>query len=255
MSTNLFFIKRGHFRPLFLFFVFSTQLTVNIQYKFLRWQDSNCGLLELEATTLPTEPPTTAWYLNIASRKAESFFPKKWSRYMYLPTYLWHVLFRNQHLFITTALGGNKRAELFIPLSSRNPRSDSSQLFFQQSLGRITAKSLSAPPVLYLPLPLFTYPYLLPFPPSLSLTPLSIYVTFSSLSLFTSLIPTPFISRFTYHYPSLCLLLSISLSPCLLSPLTILLSISIVLCLTEVSLSLRSWSLSLRVSGLYLLET
>ena len=175
--------------------------------------------------------------------------------YMCLFTYLRHVLFRNQHLFITTALGGNKRAELFIPLSSRNPRSDSSQLFSRQSHGRITAKSLSAPPVLYLPLPLFTSPYLLPFPPSLSLTPLSIYVTFSFLSLFTSLIPTPFISRFTYHYPSLCLLLSISLSPCLLSPLTILLSISIVLCLTEVSLSLRSLSLSLRVLGLYLLDS
>ena len=51
----------GHFRPLFFIFVFSIQLTVNIQIlkiqNFCRWLDSNCGPLKLEVTALPTEPP------------------------------------------------------------------------------------------------------------------------------------------------------------------------------------------------------
>ena len=43
----------------FLFSYFSIQLTVNAQHKFCRWLDLNCGPLESEATTLPTEPQTT----------------------------------------------------------------------------------------------------------------------------------------------------------------------------------------------------
>ena len=44
--------------PCFFFsiFVFSTQLTVNVQYNFCQWLDSNHRPLELEVTTLPTEP-------------------------------------------------------------------------------------------------------------------------------------------------------------------------------------------------------
>ena len=43
---------------LFLFiFVFSmVQSTINVQYKFRRWRDLNCGPLVSEATALPTEP-------------------------------------------------------------------------------------------------------------------------------------------------------------------------------------------------------
>ena len=55
----------GHSRPLFLYFVFSIQLTVHIvQYKFCRRLDSNHGPLVLEATALPTEPqplPKVVW--------------------------------------------------------------------------------------------------------------------------------------------------------------------------------------------------
>ena len=55
----------GHSRPLFLYFVFSIQLTVHIvQYKFCRQLDSNHGPLVLEATALPTEPqplPKVVW--------------------------------------------------------------------------------------------------------------------------------------------------------------------------------------------------
>ena len=36
-------------------FVFSLQLSVNVQHKFCRWLDPNRGLLELEATALPTQ--------------------------------------------------------------------------------------------------------------------------------------------------------------------------------------------------------
>ena len=43
-------------RPLFSFvFIFSIQLTVNVQCKGCRWLDSNRGPLELKATALPTE--------------------------------------------------------------------------------------------------------------------------------------------------------------------------------------------------------
>ena len=39
--------KIGHSWPLFsLLFVFSIELTLNIQYKFCQWLDSNCGPLE-----------------------------------------------------------------------------------------------------------------------------------------------------------------------------------------------------------------
>ena len=47
----------GHSRPFLIIFVFSIQLTVNIQYNFLRWLDSNCGPLESKVTALPTESP------------------------------------------------------------------------------------------------------------------------------------------------------------------------------------------------------
>ena len=40
----------------FLIFIFSKQLTVNVQYIFCRWLDPNCGPLILEVTALPTEP-------------------------------------------------------------------------------------------------------------------------------------------------------------------------------------------------------
>ena len=36
-------------------FLFSVQFTENIQYYFFLWLDSNCGPLESEATTQPTE--------------------------------------------------------------------------------------------------------------------------------------------------------------------------------------------------------
>ena len=43
-------------RPLFSFvFIFSIQLTVNVQCKCCQWLDSNRGPLELKATALPTE--------------------------------------------------------------------------------------------------------------------------------------------------------------------------------------------------------
>ena len=46
----------GHFPASFFFiFVFSIQLWVNIQCKFCGWLDSNSGLQESEATSLPTE--------------------------------------------------------------------------------------------------------------------------------------------------------------------------------------------------------
>ena len=53
-----------------LFFVFSIQLTVNIQYTFYRWLDSNCGPQESGATTLPTGPrPLPGIFLCYSSRK------------------------------------------------------------------------------------------------------------------------------------------------------------------------------------------
>ena len=39
----------------FFIFVFSIQLTINVQYKFCQWLDSNSRPLELESTALPTE--------------------------------------------------------------------------------------------------------------------------------------------------------------------------------------------------------
>ena len=61
----VFFKKNGPFSPSFFFiFVFSIQLTVNVQNKFCQWLDSNRGPLELEATTLPTNPqPLPLYYL------------------------------------------------------------------------------------------------------------------------------------------------------------------------------------------------
>ena len=47
----------GPIQASFLFiFAFSIQLTVNVKYKFCQWLDSNRGLLEMEATALPTKP-------------------------------------------------------------------------------------------------------------------------------------------------------------------------------------------------------
>ena len=40
----------------FFIFVFSIKLTVNVQYKFCRWLDSNRRPLVLKVTALPTEP-------------------------------------------------------------------------------------------------------------------------------------------------------------------------------------------------------
>ena len=56
----------GHSRPLFLYFVFSIQLTVyNVQYKFCR--DSNRGHLVSEATALPTEPQPFPYLKNVSA--------------------------------------------------------------------------------------------------------------------------------------------------------------------------------------------
>ena len=49
------FFKKGHSRPLFLFFVFSMQLIVGTD-KIYKWPDSNRGSLVSKATALPTEP-------------------------------------------------------------------------------------------------------------------------------------------------------------------------------------------------------
>ena len=50
-------LKMGHSRPRFFFiFVFSIQLTVNVQYKFCRGQVLNRTPLELQGTAVPTEP-------------------------------------------------------------------------------------------------------------------------------------------------------------------------------------------------------
>ena len=51
-----FFKKWANPSLFFFIFVFSIQLTVNIQYTFCPWLDSNSGPLESEATALPTEP-------------------------------------------------------------------------------------------------------------------------------------------------------------------------------------------------------
>ena len=50
------FLNRPFPASFFFIFVFSINLTVNIQYTFYRLLDSNHGPLELEATALPTEP-------------------------------------------------------------------------------------------------------------------------------------------------------------------------------------------------------
>ena len=77
----------GHSRPLFLYFVFSIQLTVHIvQYKFCRRLDSNHGPLVLEATALPTEPqplPKVVWPpRDILNRYQKILFHvPKWSSY------------------------------------------------------------------------------------------------------------------------------------------------------------------------------
>ena len=66
------FLKNGLSPPLFLFFrIFSTSLIQLIVNKIWRWlEDSNCGSLVLEATTLPTEPQPLPKLL---------FFFKKWA--------------------------------------------------------------------------------------------------------------------------------------------------------------------------------
>ena len=58
----------GHSRPLFIF-VSSIQLKVNVPYK---WLDSNHEPLELEATTLPTEPQPQQLILFVCIDKAKS---------------------------------------------------------------------------------------------------------------------------------------------------------------------------------------
>ena len=63
------FFKMGHFRPFFFLLTFSIQLTLNVQFKFWRWTDSNCGPRKLEVTALPNEPqplPNPALYLSAA---------------------------------------------------------------------------------------------------------------------------------------------------------------------------------------------
>ena len=53
-----FFFKKWAIPGLFFFiFVFSIQLTVNVQYIFCWWLDLNSRPLVMEATALPTEPP------------------------------------------------------------------------------------------------------------------------------------------------------------------------------------------------------
>ena len=55
--TQVYLLFYGPFpAAFFIIFVFSKQLTVNIQYIFCQWLDSNRRPLELEETDLPTEP-------------------------------------------------------------------------------------------------------------------------------------------------------------------------------------------------------
>ena len=60
-----FFLKKWA-NPGVFFFIFVFSIQKNVQFKFLRWLDSNSGPLELEATALPTEPhplPSNFCYL------------------------------------------------------------------------------------------------------------------------------------------------------------------------------------------------
>ena len=57
------FLKNGPFPAPFSFFVFSTQLTVNVQNKRCQWLDSNRRPLELETIALPTEPQPLPWMM------------------------------------------------------------------------------------------------------------------------------------------------------------------------------------------------
>ena len=50
------FLKRAIPGLFFFIFIFSIHLTVDIQYYFGRWLDSNRGPLVMEASDLPTEP-------------------------------------------------------------------------------------------------------------------------------------------------------------------------------------------------------